>query len=266
MQVQAEDGRRPAVGRRAGYILGCVVVPYILSKALPALRMRIRLKLEARIRKRAKSGEREGWLSNYVLENLGTITSPSLVYAATLAVFYFSGSYYQLSKRVFGLRYIFTKRLAEGEQRVGYEVLGVLLVLQMVVQGLMHVRETMAKMEDESRERERQTKEIGHEHANDDQYAAGSQISKTRLESVTHTPQLGDEPRYDLKDKSMMGWIQGKQLRKCTLCLEEMKDPSTTTCGHVFCWICIQDWIKEKTECPLCRQSILSQHVLPLRN
>lgn len=266
MQVQGEDGRLPTVGRRAGYILGCVVLPYVLTKALPALRMRVRLKLESRLRKTEKSGERDGWLSNYVLENLGTITSPSLVYAVTLAVFYFSGSYYQLSKRVFGLRYIFTKRLAEGEQRVGYEVLGVLLVLQMVVQGWMHVRETIAKMEDESNEREGQTKELGHKHPNDDQYAPGAQTSQTRLESTTHTPQLGEEPRYDLRDRTMMGWIQGKQLRKCTLCLEEMKDPSTTTCGHVFCWTCIQDWIKEKPECPLCRQSILSQHVLPLRN
>ncbi|KAI4168993.1 MAG: hypothetical protein LQ343_006024 [Gyalolechia ehrenbergii] len=267
VQVQGEDGRLPAVGRRAGYILGCVVLPYLLSRVLPALRMRVRLKLEARLRRKERSGGREEWLASYVSENLGTLTSPSWVYAATLAVFYFSGSYYHLSKRVFGLRYVFTKKLAEGEQRVGYEVLGVLLVLQMVVQGWMHIRETVAKMGAESSERE--TKELGHEHADNGQYAkdaAGTRILKHRIELTTHTPQLGDEPRYDLKDKTVMAWIQGKQLRKCTLCLEEMKDPSATTCGHVFCWTCIQDWVKEKPECPLCRQSVLSQHVLPLRN
>ncbi|KAL8937942.1 MAG: hypothetical protein Q9216_004162 [Gyalolechia sp. 2 TL-2023] len=269
VQVQGEDGRLPHVGRRAGYILGCVVLPYVLSKALPALRMRVRLKLEARLRRRERKGEREGWAANYALENLGTITSPSLVYAATLAVFYFSGSYYHLSKRVFGLRYIFTKRLGEGEQRVGYEVLGVLLVLQMIVQGWTHIRETAAKMGDETTGG-RETKELDHKHqANEVQNvkdAAGAHISKSRLELTTHTPQLGEEPRYDLKDKTVMGWIQGKQLRKCTLCLEEMKDPCATTCGHVFCWTCIQDWIKEKPECPLCRQNVLGQHVLPLRN
>ncbi|KAL8932373.1 MAG: hypothetical protein Q9211_006352 [Gyalolechia sp. 1 TL-2023] len=267
VQVQGEDGRLPAVGRRAGYILGRVVFPYLLTQALPALRLRVRLKLEARLRRKERRNEKEGWFASYVLENLGTITSPSLVYAATLAVFYFSGSYYHLSKRVFGLRYVFTKRLAEGEQRVGYEVLGVLLVLQMVLQGWMHVRETAAKMGAESRDRV--TKEFGHEHASNHQSAedaAGAYISKPRLELTTNTPQLGEEPRYDLKDKTVMGWIQGKQLRNCTLCLEEMKDPSATTCGHVFCWTCIQGWVKEKPECPLCRQSVLSQHVLPLRN
>ncbi|KAL8764009.1 MAG: hypothetical protein Q9184_000297 [Pyrenodesmia sp. 2 TL-2023] len=275
VQVQGEDGRLPAVGRRGGYILGCVMLPYVLTKALPKFRARVRLKLEKRLAREGRKGEEPSWLARYVLENLGGITSPSLVYAVTLTVFYFSGSYYHLSKRVFGLRYIFTKRLAEGEQRVGYEVLGVLLVMQMLVQGWMHVRETMGKLSAESLEKEKT--ELSREIKDRDQEASlvtdateGEEgmrgtMSKTRIELTTHTPALGDKPRYDLKDTTMMGWIQGKQLRKCTLCLEEMKDPSATTCGHVFCWTCIQDWVREKPECPLCRQAVLGSHVLPLR-
>lgn len=272
MQVQGEDGKLPAVGRRGGYILGCVVLPYVLTKALPRFRARVRLKLEARVRREERKGEDGPWLARYVLENLGGITSPSLVYAASLAVFYFSGSYYHLSKRVVGLRYIFTKRLAEGEQRVGYEVLGVLLALQMVVQGWLHVRETVGKMSVEREEREKRGLGPGDV---DREYRTASTLDgtqdsldappKKRMELTAHTPDVGEEPRYDLKDQTMMGWIQGKQLRKCTLCLEEMKDPSATTCGHVFCWTCIQDWVREKPECPLCRQAVLGSHVMPLR-
>ncbi|KAL8714989.1 MAG: hypothetical protein Q9225_006450 [Loekoesia sp. 1 TL-2023] len=188
VQVQSEDGRLPAVGRRAGYILGT----------------RVRLKLEAKLRKDGTEGETEGWIARYLLDNLGTITSPSLVYAITLAVFYFSGSYYHLSKRIFGLRYIFTKRLAEGEQRVGYEVLGVLLVMQMAVQGWMHVRETVGKMSAESKEKEKT--ELEHGNIDHDQYAghgslpereqvAEAPVSKSRMELMTHTPELGEEPR-----------------------------------------------------------------------
>ncbi|KAI4122527.1 MAG: hypothetical protein LQ338_005774 [Usnochroma carphineum] len=254
IQVQAEDGKLPSVERRGGYILGCVVLPYALSKALPKLRARVRGKLEARLQER---GGR--WLARYTLENLGSITSPELIYATTLAVFYFSGSYYHLSKRVFGLRYIFTRRLPEGEQRVGYEVLGVLLVMQMVVQGWMHFRETLERMRSERTEEG--TRILG---AAEEEVPPGA-MSKSRIESIAHTPESGDMPRYDLKDATMMGWIQGKQLRKCTLCLEEMKDPSATTCGHIFCWTCIQDWVKEKPECPLCRQAVHASHVLPLR-
>ncbi|KAK4696617.1 hypothetical protein P7C71_g1337, partial [Lecanoromycetidae sp. Uapishka_2] len=90
--------------------------------------------------------------------------------------------------------------------------------------------------------------------------------SRARISHITHTPlPPASIPRYDLEDQSALAWLQPKQQRKCTLCLEPMKDPSVTTCGHVFCWTCILDWIAEKPECPLCRQSVLGQHVLPLR-
>lgn len=72
-------------------------------------------------------------------------------------------------------------------------------------------------------------------------------------------------PRYDLRDdEKTMGYIKG-QNRKCTLCLEGLKDPSVTGCGHVFCWECIGDWVREKPECPLCRREIGASHILPLR-
>jgi peroxin-10 len=64
----------------------------------------------------------------------------------------------------------------------------------------------------------------------------------------------------------VMDWIKGQQQRKCTLCLEELKDPAATQCGHVFCWTCIGDWVREKPECPLCRRAAMAQHILPLRS
>ena len=91
------------------------------------------------------------------------------------------------------------------------------------------------------------------------------QTSSTSVGKSTHTEVLA-VPRYDLRNnEKVMGWIKGKQQRKCTLCLEELKDPSAVLCGHVFCWGCIGDWVREKPECPLCRREAIMQHILPLR-
>ncbi|ORY12099.1 Pex12 amino terminal region-domain-containing protein [Clohesyomyces aquaticus] len=291
VQVEGENGRLPALGRRAGYILSCILGPYLLGRVLPVFRQRIRGKLEANLRRytkqRAQQGGKNGKkppssalgarVQHYILQNLDTLTSPSPIYALSLATFYFSGSYYHLSKRIWNLRYIFTRKVEESDQRVGYEVLGVLLVLQMAVQGYLHIQNTVTRETVTSTPLASGGTSVlvggGVEVSLDpNAYSANNALlfdatqpssTPSDLQKWTHTP-LTDKPRYELSDEGTMAWIAGGN-RKCTLCLEEMKDPSVTTCGHVFCWTCISDWAREKPECPLCRQSCLVQHVLPLR-
>lgn len=293
IQVSDDTRRLPEISRRAGYILAVVLLPYGLMKILPAFRTRLRLKLEARIWRQHSSSEikpngskpHSTQVQTYILTHLADLTSPSPLYALTLTAFYFSGAYYHLSKRIFGLRYIFTKRLPPSEQRVGYEVLGVLLILQMAVQGWMHLRSTLPSSKKPVMDAgslatggsaivdggvEVGTGGRGYVDPSNDLLVEANPAHhgdiRKRVQAVTHTPLVAEEqPRYYLKDPQMIGWIQGRQQRKCTLCLEEMRDPSVTTCGHVFCWTCIGDWIREKPECPLCRQAVLGQHVLPLR-
>ncbi len=298
VQVESETGQLPALGRRAGYILGCILGPYFLGRMLPKFRRRIRAKLEANQRGYARQMARTQQhaketgntkpisrplgmrIQEYILNNLDTITSPSPLYALSLATFYFSGSYYHLSKRIWGLRYIFTRQVQESDQRAGYEVLGVLLVLQMAVQGYLHLHGTLTSTSTGlAGSHPTGTSVIvggGAEVSLDpNSYSANNALlfdaaathppaAPSDLQKWTHTP-AADKPRYELTDEETMGWIGGGN-RKCTLCLEEMKDPSVTTCGHVFCWTCISDWARESPQCPLCRQSCLAQHILPLRS
>jgi peroxin-10 len=51
---------------------------------------------------------------------------------------------------------------------------------------------------------------------------------------------------------------------RCILCLEQIVHVAVTSCGHVFCWKCIIDWLHTKPECPVCRQSTTARAVWPM--
>lgn len=293
--VQLEDDtlKLPTLVRRAGYILSTVFTPWILSRILPKTRAKLRMKLQrniARLEAKASLAAMTGgnsaadenesatkkksrppyfWklrIYNYILTHLDSITSLSPIFALNIAAFYFTGAYYHISKRIWGLRYVFSKNIGENEERVGYEVLGVLLVLQATVQGILHIKHTISDTIAAS-------KAATEEEESDPLAKKDAYLPSVHL--PPNIPSLPpDVPRYDLEepeggeqapDQMVMAWIPDEQQRKCTLCLEAMKDPSVTTCGHVFCWTCIRDWVKEKPECPLCRQEAIGSKILPLR-
>ncbi|OTA69372.1 hypothetical protein K449DRAFT_384303 [Hypoxylon sp. EC38] len=297
VQVESGTGALPALSKRAAYIAGSILAPYGLTRLLPKIRARIRARLQRNLGLTATGEAQPGdenpvaqlearrkWsykLQAYLLANLSSITSPAPIHAASLALFYFSGSYYELAKRLTGLRYIFTQKMGESSDRAGYELLGVLLVIQMAVQGYLHIQSTLASLSptlqpqlslDRSRPSGALTVSLDENSysSNNSLLPTAGTSTPTRIDvlAVTHTPLPpggSDKPRYDLTDEKKMGWIKGSQQRKCTLCLEELKDPAATQCGHVFCWACIGDWVREKPECPLCRREALVQHILPLR-
>lgn len=280
VQVEGDTGALPALPRRAAYIAGSILLPYALGKALPGLRARIRARLERNLARLKMQNPKNtaSWsyrMQAYMLAHLSSITSPAPIHAVSLVLFYFSGSYYELAKRATGLRYIFTRKIDASSDRAGYEVLGVLLAVQMAVQAYLHIRSTLASAAEAQPSRERSAYPGADVSLDDNTYSTNNALlnssgtpgpSQTNLDlgAAMHTPIL-KQARYDLGDEKTMGWIKGAQQRKCTLCLEELKNPSATQCGHVFCWECIGDWVREKPECPLCRRECMLQHILPLR-
>jgi hypothetical protein len=58
----------------------------------------------------------------------------------------------------------------------------------------------------------------------------------------------------------------------CLLCLDEINDPTSAMCGHIFCYTCIQAYIKsnsqrdEMTKCPSCRNQIDQNKLIYLHN
>ncbi|ESQ54429.1 hypothetical protein EUTSA_v10026313mg [Eutrema salsugineum] len=65
----------------------------------------------------------------------------------------------------------------------------------------------------------------------------------------------------------------------CNICLDQVRDPVVTLCGHLFCWPCIYKWTnsfnnsrqrvdqydkKESPKCPVCKSDVSDATVVPI--
>lgn len=51
----------------------------------------------------------------------------------------------------------------------------------------------------------------------------------------------------------------------CGICLEELRNPSATLCGHMFCWLDLFRWLSDgHSKCPMCSTPLLGGGDKPL--
>jgi peroxin-10 len=232
-----KDGRRlPSIKSKIGFILSYALLPYLISRLLKK-----RFADEEDEKKDDSSWSRmiKGLSYSKILDSLMNLH---------LALFYLSGSYYNLSKRFFGLRYAFGHKVSPNESvsNGGYEFLGGLIIVQFFFKLLKKSNEVLARKNSNPAIKEKDGGDF----------------------KIDGIPRLEDPNYYhhdvNLSDPKVLKYIP-ESSRKCMLCLSYMTNPSCSTCGHIFCWTCISDWSREHPECPLCRQHLSEQNLLPLR-
>ncbi|KII86417.1 hypothetical protein PLICRDRAFT_177963 [Plicaturopsis crispa FD-325 SS-3] len=186
-------------------------------------------------------------------------TTVEVIAELNLAIFYLRGTYYDLSKRVLGIRHISSLPQDPHTRPPSYALLGILLGVRLIHRFIGLVRSRVAP---ELEKGKGHTLSSSHETYLDSQ-PVSSFLGPVDPEGAPAKP-AEEDTRTALDIAVIPAALRAG--RNCTLCLEERTDSCATECGHLFCWSCIVGWGREKAECPLCRQSLSLTRLLPIYN
>ncbi|TFK76695.1 hypothetical protein BDN72DRAFT_783075, partial [Pluteus cervinus] len=191
------------------------------------------------------------------LKRLPTILE--VIAEVNLALFYITGTYYDIVKRLLRIRQISSTPGNPHVRPPSYALLGVLLSIRL----LYRLRNSLKGSESVKGKEKTTEPEEGKESFLDDR-PVSSLLMPVDDEDSFSIKDAEEDERTILDVASIPGDV--RDARKCTLCLEERTDSCSTECGHLFCWGCIVGWGREKAECPLCRQSLNLTRLLPIYN
>ncbi|VDM73591.1 unnamed protein product, partial [Strongylus vulgaris] len=140
-----------------------------------------------------------------LIEWIRSIGIPQL-HRVHVAFFYIFGVYYNVSRRVAGIQYRSLSPQTDIKALKIYRFLGYLTLAQTVLSLILWVVPVMR------------------ENGNKPRYMQKCHSGKAEKEEVL---EMDDDVSFP------HSWF------RCSVCLEQ-RSPSTTSCGHLFCWRCIQ--------------------------
>ncbi|OBA23679.1 hypothetical protein METBIDRAFT_30108 [Metschnikowia bicuspidata var. bicuspidata NRRL YB-4993] len=236
--------RFPKLASRLSFSIYLIVVPYFVS--------RIARKLKS------KTEGSTSWITKVLTSYSSLLDTMMNIH---VALFYFEGSFYSISKRIFGLRYVFghNKDQKKLQATGNYSVLGGIILVQFVLKMLIH----LSQLSSHRKSHKASETSIGIEKQTHSSFFKLEQLEKLN-KYINEEKKVSVKVNVDLSDPNQLPYIPSSS-RNCMLCLSPMINPSAANCGHFFCWVCITDWMREHPECPLCRQTCLEQNLLPLR-
>ncbi|KAH9964556.1 Pex12 amino terminal region-domain-containing protein [Russula dissimulans] len=237
--VHPKWARSPRI--RAALILLPIVPPYVLARLGPPLYSRY---------PRSK--------------DVATAVVNALLVAGevNLAMFYISGVYYRLVRRLLGVPHISATVIDPNTRPPSYSLLGVLILVRIGYRLLTYLR---------ARSLQPAPPPIA-----DEKGPSSGNSDEPQLDDRPISTLLNYDPEADLASSDEREKLTVLDLetvpasvragRTCTLCLEERTSSCVTECGHLFDWNCIYNWGRERAECPLCRQALNLTRLLPIYN
>ncbi|KAK1272820.1 E3 ubiquitin-protein ligase RMA2 [Acorus gramineus] len=54
---------------------------------------------------------------------------------------------------------------------------------------------------------------------------------------------------------------------ECNICMDVSREPVVTSCGHLFCWPCLYQWLhvhSDHKECPVCKGEVTESNLTPI--
>ena len=149
-----------------------------------------------------------------------------LLRTINLIKFYLGGKFYTLKHRLFNLSYI---SLDDDQQSINkldkpFEILGYLLIFRLLIQVLSFIKPHLLTSH------------------------TTSSSADVKIDGNTINLDESDENHnnYSYLNEQEMSKLNDEGQRKCILCLEDRVSTSAMNCGHLYCWDCVESWLKEK--------------------
>lgn len=156
----------------------------------------------------------------------------SLIKDVHMITFFLFGDFYQLSKRLTGVTSVSADNGQSAEWNIINRLVGCLSIFRLMID-LPRQAELMGQL-DMGR---KQPENLG-------------PAQPSELAAAT-----GSKSKQNLHPDAM-----------CQLCSSKRSQPTSTLCGHVFCWHCIHSWLRERMECPICRMPTEPSRLIHLIN
>ena len=230
----------PGIVRRTLAILLQLFVPYTLEKALECLYRKIQLQsLPTELS--AREYRMLEMLVGFAEDTLSTFNQ------LHLTLFYIQGVFYNIGKRVAGIRYLMvtygSNRSLEARPS-SYRVLGWLIVCRVALK-LVSLAWRLW------RQRRTLRTHVGPAITEYEDCANESGLMFTLATDSSHSDHSASAQSHPVK---------------CPLCLETCRSLTATLCGHLFCWYCVAEWVTERSECPVCRARVEYQQLVCLQH